>query len=68
MIVSTAVATSHLNELTTYRINFALWLMGQNFTKFEDFLENRIMNLPQLQCLVGNSRSNFIKFIKIKLS
>ena len=44
--------------------------MEQNFHefyKFGDIHENTIVNFPQLQCLVGTSRSNLVDFVKIKL-
>ena len=37
------------------------------FRNFGDVHENKIINFPQLQCLVGTSRSNLVNFIKIVL-
>ena len=38
--------------------------MQQIFPNYGDIHENKIVNFPQLQCLVGTSRSNLVNFVK----
>ena len=48
-------------ELSTV---FTLLLWDKNVSKFEDI---NCMSFPQLKCLVGTSRSNFVNFVKMEL-
>ena len=47
---------------SSHRMNFFM-----NFIIFGNVCENKIVNFPQLQCLVGTSRSHLVNFVKIKL-